>query len=83
MTPTTTTGGNAMDQTAAPCEATIDLRRPIGSERRRSFQPPYYTVYRYRCPSCGAEHVMRANSFRGRNPEPSVGAIRCGAMLAS
>lgn len=60
------------------CERVIDLHRPVRSERRRGFQPPYYTVYVYRC-ECGAEHFVRASSFRGRNPEPAVGGIVCGA----
>jgi len=59
------------------CDGLIDLRQPIGSERRRGFQPPYYTVYKYRCPKCGRERAIRANSFRGSRPEPSVGAILC------
>ena len=65
------------------CEATINLRTPIRSERVRGFQPPWRTVYVYRCASCGAERRVRARSFRGTNPEPSVGAIRCGALLAT
>ena len=63
------------------CQGTIDLRRPIGSEKVRGFQPPWYTVFRYRCAECGVESRVRASSFRGRNPEPSVGAIRCGAYF--
>lgn len=54
----------------------IDLRSPIRSERVRDFQPPWRTVYVYRC-AAGHEVRVRAGSFRGRNPEPSVGAIRC------
>lgn len=64
------------------CTATIDLRAPIRSERHRGFQPPYYTVYVYRCPTCGAERHVRAGSFRGRRPEPGVGAIRCGNIVS-
>ena len=60
------------------CEAIIDLRRPIRSEKRRGFQPPWYTVYVYQCPTCGAKHFMRANAFRGKRPEPAVGGIICG-----
>lgn len=55
----------------------IDLQRPIRTERRRGFQPPWYTVYIYKCPKCGNEVTVRANSFRGRNPEPGIGAIVC------
>jgi len=63
------------------CEARVDMRRPIRSERVRGFQPPWRTVYIYRCPECGSETRLRASSFRGRNPEPSVGAIVCGRIL--
>lgn len=67
------------------CQATIDLRSPMGSEKVRGFQPPWRTVYRYQCPGCGAHHRVYANSFRGmgkyQRPEPSVGAIRCGRDL--
>jgi len=61
-----------------PCEAVIDLRRPVRSEKRRGFQPPWYTVYVYQCPTCQREVTVRAGSFRGRRPEPGVGGIRCG-----
>lgn len=57
--------------------ALIDLRFPVRSERRRGFQPPWYTVYVYRCGVCGREVTVRASSFRGSRPVPSVGAIRC------
>jgi hypothetical protein len=57
--------------------ATINLNTPIRSERRRSFQPPWYTVYIYRCRECGRETTVRAGSFRGTRPEPSIGAILC------
>jgi hypothetical protein len=71
------------------CETVIDLRHPVRSEKRRGFQPPWYTVYVYQCPTCGREHRLRAQCFRGFkrtpaghlvpiNPEPGVGAIRCG-----
>ena len=59
------------------CQGAIDLSRPIGAERRRGFQPPYYTVYVYRCPDCGATKYVRARSFRGRTPTTSIGAIHC------
>lgn len=63
------------------CKGTIDLSRPIRSERVRDFQPPWRTVYFYKCPGCGYEWRVRANSFRGRNPEPSHGAIVCGHLI--
>lgn len=55
----------------------LNLQTPVRSERRRQFQPPWYTVYVYRCPACNNETTIRANSFRGTRPEPSVGAIAC------
>ncbi len=55
----------------------LNLQNPIRTEKRRGFQPPWYTVYIYRCKGCGKETTVRANSFRGPNPEPGVGAIRC------
>lgn len=54
----------------------IDLSNPIRVERQRGFQPNWYTVYVYRCPK-GHEVRMRASSFRGKTPEPSIGAITC------
>lgn len=54
----------------------INLATPISSERVRSFQPPWRTVYVYRCVN-GHETRVFANSFRGKRPEPSVGAIVC------
>ena len=55
----------------------LDLSRPIGRERRRGFQPPWYTVFFYRCASCGRETTVRAGAFRGARAVPSTGAIRC------
>lgn len=63
------------------CESVIDMRAPVRSERVRGFQPPWYTVYVYRCPSCGAERRIRASAFRGASPEPAIGGIRCGAAI--
>jgi hypothetical protein len=55
---------------------TIDLSRPVRSERVRGFQPPWRTVYVYRCAQ-GHEVRVRAGSFRGTRAEPGVGGIRC------
>jgi len=33
----------------------IDLQKPIRSERVRGFQPPWYTIYVYKCELCGRE----------------------------
>jgi hypothetical protein len=64
------------------CDGIINLNTPISSEQRRGFQPPYYTVYKYKCPKCGYPVTVRAGAFRGRTPEPGVGGIRCGNNLA-
>jgi hypothetical protein len=63
------------------CSGRINLQTPIRSERRRGFQPPYYTVYVYRCPACQREIIVRAGSFRGRTPVPSIGAVICGGPI--
>lgn len=54
----------------------IKLGTPVRSERRRQFQPPWYTVFIHRCQN-GHEVAVRANSFRGKRPVPGVGAIYC------
>lgn len=63
------------------CDAIVNLSAPIRAERVRDFQPPWRTVYVYRCKSCGQERRVRANSFRGHTPVPSTGAIVCGAYI--
>ena len=60
-----------------PCPTILNLRHPVRSEKRRGFQPPWYTVYVYKCPTCGHEHHVRAGSFRGKRPEPGIGGIYC------
>jgi hypothetical protein len=60
------------------CQTIIDARSPVRSERVRGFQPPWRTVYVYRCQSCGSEHRLRASAFSGPNPTPSVGGFVCG-----
>jgi DNA-directed RNA polymerase subunit RPC12/RpoP len=57
--------------------ALLNLGSPIRSERRRQFQPPWYTVFIYLCKECGKETTVRAGSFRGKRAEPSTGAITC------
>ena len=54
----------------------VNLATPIRSERVRGFQPPWRTVYVYRCTE-GHEIKVRANSFVGSKPQPGVGGIVC------
>jgi len=54
----------------------INLGRPVRSERVRGFQPPWRTVFVYKCVA-GHEVRVCANSFRGKTAVPGVGAIRC------
>ena len=60
------------------CAALINLSAPVRTEKVRGYQPPWRTVYVYVCPQCGGETKVRANSFIGKNPQPSRGAIVCG-----
>ena len=55
----------------------INLATPNGRERRRGFQPPWYTVFIYKCEHTGKDIRVRANAFRGKWPVPSVGGIIC------
>jgi DNA-directed RNA polymerase subunit RPC12/RpoP len=55
----------------------LNLSTPVCSERVRGFQPPWRTVFVYRCGTCNKETKVYANSFRGKTAVPSVGAIRC------
>lgn len=56
----------------------INLSAPLRSEKARTgFQPHWRTVFIYECPKCKVEVRVFANSFRGKHPEPGVGAIRC------
>ena len=54
----------------------IVLGTPVRSEKVRSFQPPWRTVFVYRC-SEGHEVRVGAHSFRGKTAVPGVGAIEC------
>lgn len=56
---------------------TLNLSTPVRSERVRDFQPPWRTVFVYKCGACKNETRVRANSFRGKTAVPSVGAITC------
>jgi len=55
----------------------INLSSPVRSERVRDFQPPWRTVFVYKCAKCGKETRVRANSYRGKTAVPGVGAIAC------
>jgi hypothetical protein len=63
------------------CTQVIDMQAVKRSERRRGFQPPYYTVWVYQCPACGKETYVRANSFLGKRPVPSRGGFVCGGSI--
>lgn len=65
------------------CTGRIDLSRPIGSERRRGYQPPWYTVFLYTCPVCSHKVWVKAGAFRGKNPVPGTGAIICSARVSA
>lgn len=54
----------------------VDLATPVRSERVRGFQPPWYTVFVYRC-AAGHEVRVRAGAFIGQTAVPAIGAIRC------
>jgi len=58
----------------ATCNQTIAFNTAFTSERQRGFQPPWYTVFLYKCPSCGAIHRMK-KSYHGPTP---MGAFVCG-----
>jgi len=59
-------------------EAQLDLSKPTGSKKvRAGFQPHWRTTYQYKCPNCGKDTSVYANSFRGKTPTPGVGAISC------
>lgn len=60
------------------CQEVINLRSPVGSEKRRGFQPPWYTVYVYECAN-GHKHYVR-KSWNGPAP---LGGIRCDREVAS
>jgi DNA-directed RNA polymerase subunit RPC12/RpoP len=59
------------------CGGLIDLSHPCASERVRGFQPPWRTVYIYKCAKCGQTVRVGAGSFRGTVPMPSTGAVLC------
>lgn len=58
-------------------ERLLNLMTPVRRERVRGFQPPWRTVFVYRCAGCGNETRVRAGAFRGAVAVPAVGAIRC------
>lgn len=70
-----------------PCDAVIDLQHPARSERVRWFEPPWRTVWIYRCPRCGSERRLFASVYRGSNRRdghaPMLGGMRCGSLSAA
>lgn len=60
------------------CRAIVDISKDcVGHEKRRGFQPPWYTVRVLRCPACGGKRYLRV-SWRGTAP---TGGIVCGAVI--
>ena len=55
------------------CETIISFHSWTTTERRRGFQPPWYTVYVYRCPDCNTPHYIHQN-WHGGMP---LGAFVC------
>lgn len=55
----------------------LNLATPIRRERVRDFQPPWRTVFVYRCATCTKETRVRAGAFSGKRAVPGVGAITC------
>jgi hypothetical protein len=67
-----------MDTLTITCEGRINLAIPLSATRVRDFQPPWRTVYLYRCPQCHRDIRVRAGAFMGRRAVPGVGGIVCG-----
>jgi len=59
------------------CQCVIDMQKPCGSEKRRGFQPPWYYVWVYKCPACGAKHYLSARGSL------APGGFYCGAPLTT
>lgn len=53
--------------------------RTITKEKRRGFQPPWYTVTIYEC-NCGEITTLRDN-WRGPAPRGYIKCAHCGAEL--
>lgn len=54
----------------------INLSTPLnGKWEGRGFGRHF--VWTYECPLCKRQVRVRASAFRGKNPEPGVGGIRC------
>jgi hypothetical protein len=54
----------------------INLGRPVGKRKVRSGWGQWRTIFDYHCPAGHTVSVF-CNSFRGKTPVPSVGAIEC------
>lgn len=65
------------------CTEVLSLNAPVRTDKVRGFQPPWRTVFVYRCPACGTERGVFASAFRGKTPVPGVGGFQCGAMLTT
>jgi hypothetical protein len=68
-----------IDRLPATCGGQIDLQKPTRSGwEGRGFGRRF--LFHYRCPRCGGTTAVRASAWRGKQPVPSVGAVRCGAL---
>ena len=67
----------------AKCDGVINLANPRSQENsHEAFGRRKRVVYTYECPKCRSVHRVLANSFRGPNPVPGVGAIVCGRSVS-
>ena len=61
------------------CNTQLDLQKPTSSGwEGRGFGRRY--LFRYTCPACGNTTKVKANSFRGKTPVTSPGAILCPSL---
>jgi hypothetical protein len=61
------------------CPVVIDLQKPARSGWEGQGSARRY-LFHYVC-SCGAQKTVRASSFRGKEPVPSLGGVTCGATV--
>lgn len=54
----------------------IDLQRPVGQKKVRAGWGKWRTAFIYKCGQ-GHEVSVLCSAYRGKTPEPGVGAIMC------